>query len=130
MIRHLLGALGVFTALVPNRIVNIFEAIAVKTPGENAVRSWFVPAIRAEGAVIALAAIRDGRLYAWLMNLTGIFGAILLFVPTLYDPIAGPPVYEDPESVEWNDQLTDGVRVIGVLYVLIALLDRRRRSES
>lgn len=80
--------------------------------------------------VIVLAALRDGHLYAWLMNLTGIFGAILLFVPGLYERIAGPIVYENPESVEWNDYLTDGVRVIGTVYVLLALLDRRRRNRS
>lgn len=130
MLRHLLGALGVLTALVPNRIVDVFEAIAVENPGENAVHSWFGLAIRAEGVAIALAALRDGRLYAWLMSFTGIFGAVLLFLPRLYERIAGPLVYENPESVEWNDHLADGVRVIGAVYVLLALLDRRRRVGS
>ncbi|ELZ42014.1 hypothetical protein C471_05194 [Halorubrum saccharovorum DSM 1137] len=128
MLRQFLGALGVFTALVPDRIVDVFEAIAVEGPGENTVHSWFGLMIRAEGVVIALAALRDGRLYAWLMNLTGIFGAVLCFVPRLYEQIAGPLVYEDPESVEWNEHLTDGVRVIGAAYVLLALFDRRRRN--
>ena len=128
MIRHLLGALGVLTALVPDRIVDVFEAIAVKNPGEHTVHSWFSLVIRAEGVVIALAALRDGRLYAWLMNLTGIFGGVLLIVPGLYERIAGPFVYENSKSVEWNDHLTDGVRVIGAVYVLLALLDRRRRK--
>lgn len=130
MIRQFLGALGVLTALVPDRIVDVFEAIVVENPGENTVHSWFGLLIRAEGVVITLAALRDGRLYAWLMNLTGIFGGVLLFVPRLYERIAGPLVYENPESVEWNDDLADGVRVIGAVYVLLALLDRRRRNRS
>ena len=128
MLRQFLGALGVLTALVPDRIVDVFEAIAVENPEENTVHSWFDPLIRAEGVVITLAALRDGRLYAWLMNITGIVGAVLFFIPRLYEQMAGPLVYEDPESVEWNEHLTDGVRVIGAMYVLLALLDRRRRN--
>ncbi|MDB2239496.1 hypothetical protein [Halorubrum ezzemoulense] len=130
MLRQFLGALGVLTALIPDRIVDVFEAIAVENPEENTVHSWFSPLIRVEGVVITLAALRDGRLYAWLMNVTGIFGAVLLFVPRLYEQIAGVLVYENPESVEWNEHLTDGVRVIGAVYVLLALLDRRRRNRA
>ena len=124
MIRSLLGALGLVTALVPDRIVDLFEAVAVKNPDEITVHSWFSHLIRAEGVVIALAALRDGRLYAWLMNLTGLFGAVLVLVPDLYQRIAGPLVYEDPESVEWHDHLRDGIRVIGAVYVLLALRNR------
>jgi len=130
MLRQFLGALGVLTTLVPDRIVDVFEAIAVENSEENTVHSWFSPLIRVEGVVIALAALRGGRLYAWLMNVSGIFGAVLLFLPRLYEQIAGPLVYEDPESVKWNEHLTGGVRVIGAVYVLLALLDRRRRHES
>ncbi|WP_435100645.1 hypothetical protein [Halorubrum sp. N11] len=130
MLRQFLGVLGVLTTLVPDRIVDVFEAIAVENPEENTVHSWFSSLIRAEGIVITLAAFRGGRLYAWLLNVTGIFGAVLLFIPRLYERIAGPLVYEDPESVEWNEHLTDGVRVIGAVYVLIALLHWRRRNES
>ena len=130
MLRQFLGALGILTALVPDRIVNVFEAIAVENPEENTVHSWFGTLIRVEGVVITLAALRDGRLYAWLMNVTRIVRAVLLFVPRLYEQMAGPLVYEDPESVEWNDHLTDGVRVIGAVYVLLALLIRRRRKGT
>jgi hypothetical protein len=70
MLRQVLGALGVLATLVPDRTVNVFEAIA------------------------------------------------------------GPLVYEAPESVEWNEYLTGGVRVIGAAYVLVALWDRRRRNRS
>ncbi|AZQ16031.1 hypothetical protein [Halorubrum sp. PV6] len=130
MLRQFLCALGVLTALIPDQIVDVFEAIAIENPEQNTVHSWFGPLIRAEGVVITLAALRDGRLYAWLLNVTGIVGAVLLFVPRLYEQMAGPLVYEDPESVEWNEHLTDGVRVIGAVYVLLALLDRRRRMGA
>ena len=130
MLRQFLGTLGVLTMLVPDRIVDVFEAIAVENPEENTVHSWFSPLIRAEGVVITLAAFRGGRLYAWLLNVIGIFGAVLFFLPRLYEQIAGPLVYEDPESVEWDEHLTGGVCVIGAVYVLMALWDWRRRNES
>jgi hypothetical protein len=78
--------------------------------------------------VLTLATLYDGRLYAWLLKVTGIARAVLLFIPGLYEQIVGPLVYEDPKSVEWNEHLTDGVRVIGIAYVLPTLLDRRRRN--
>ena len=70
MLRQFLGVLGVLTTLAPDRIVDVFEAIA------------------------------------------------------------GPLVYEAPESVGWNEYLTGGVRVIGAAYVIVALWDRRRRNRS
>ncbi|GAB7011272.1 hypothetical protein [Halorubrum trueperi] len=130
MLRQFLGALGVLTTPAPDRIVAVFETIAVENPDENTVHSWFGLLIRVEGVVLTTAALRDDRLYAWLMNVTGIFGAVLVFVPRLYEQIAGALVYEDPESVGWNEHLTDGVRVIGAVYVLLALLDRRRRKGT
>jgi len=37
MLRQFLGALGVLTALVPDRIIDVFEAIAVENPEENTI---------------------------------------------------------------------------------------------
>ncbi|GAA0528935.1 hypothetical protein [Halorubrum aquaticum] len=130
MLRQFLGALGVLTTVAPDRIVEVFETIAVENADENTVHSWFGLLIRVEGVVLTLAALCDSRLYAWLLNVTGIVGTVLLFVPRLYEQIAGALVYENPESVEWNERLTDGVRVIGAVYVLLALLDRRRRNRA
>ena len=50
--------------------------------------------------MLTLATLCDGRLYAWLLKVTGIVGAVLLFIPGLYEQIVGPLVYEDPKSVE------------------------------
>ena len=100
MLRQFFGVPGVLTTLAPDRIVDVFETIAGENPEENTVYSWFSPLIRVEGVVITFVALRGSRLYAWLMNVSGIFGAVLLFIPRLYEHIAGPLVYEDPESVD------------------------------
>ena len=37
MLRQFLGVLGVLKTLVPDRIVDVFEAIAVENPEENTI---------------------------------------------------------------------------------------------
>ena len=128
MIRSFLGLLGILTAAIPTRIVTVFERVAVEDSGGSSINPWLVSCLRIEGLVITIAAVLGGRIYTWTLNLTGVFGAILFCVPRLYEKIAGKVVYTDPKSVEWDDRLTDRVRMIGLLYVLLALWERRRRT--
>jgi hypothetical protein len=69
-----------------------------------------------------------------LQQFLGVLGVLTTLAPDrivdVFEAIAGPPVYEDPKSGEWNGHLTGGVRVIGPAYVLLALWDRRRRNGS
>lgn len=51
------------------------------------------------------------------MNLTGVFGAVVAVFPGLYRRFAGLFLYDRPDSVEWTERLTTGVRLVGVLYV-------------
>jgi len=50
-------------------------------------------------------------------DLTGVFGAIVLLFPDLYRKFATAFLYERPESIEWNEGFSSGVRAIGALYV-------------
>lgn len=131
MARTVVGLLGVITAVAPDRIVDLFETVAVENPEDLTVRSWFAPAIRIEGVLIAIVCLAGGRAYAGMMAITGAFGALLLFVPRLYLRAAGALVYERPEEIEWSDRIVNGLRAIGVLYVLLGLrtLWKRRRGR-
>lgn len=131
MIREVIGFLGVVSALVPNRIINLFERLAIENPEDGRTRSWFAPIIRAEGAVITLVCLLKGKPHAWMMNLTGVFGAIVLFFPNLYRKLATTLLYENPEQIEWREQFMRGVRLIGALYVLFAVwaFNKRRIDE-
>lgn len=131
MLRAVVGLLGFLTALFPDRILDVFEAVAIENPDESATKSWVRSAIRAEGIGVTLASVAGGRPFARMMDVTGVFGVVVLLFPRLYREFAINLLYEHPDEVEWNRRFTDGVRVIGALYVLMALraFTRRRAGE-
>ncbi|SDR29428.1 hypothetical protein [Natronobacterium texcoconense] len=131
MARPFIGFLGVLAALFPDRMVALFESVAVDNPDECSTRSWLESGIRTEGVVIVAASLLGGRAYGWLLNLTGAFGAVLLLFPRVYRDLATVLVYDRPDDVEWNDAFTRGVRVIGVAYLLLSIQAFvKRRGED
>ncbi|MEE6209283.1 hypothetical protein U3A55_03785 [Salarchaeum sp. III] len=130
MIRTLVGVLGTLSALFPDEIVEFFEKLAIANPSEGTVRGWVRPAVRSEGVLIAAVSLLNGRAYAWLMNLTGLFGAIVLLFPDLYRRFATAFLYERPESIEWNEPFKSAVRAIGALYVFFAAKTYRERHND
>ncbi|EMA27598.1 MULTISPECIES: hypothetical protein [Halobacteriales] len=130
MIRTLVGVLGAISALFPDEIVELFEKLAISNPDEGTVRGWIRPAVRSEGVLIAALSLFNGRAYALLMNLTGVFGAIVLLFPDLYQRFATAFLYERPESIEWNERFRLGIRAIGALYVFLAAKTYRERHND
>mgnify|MGYP000076638773 CR=1 FL=1 len=130
MLRAIVGILGGLTVLVPDRIVDAFERVAVANPDEVDPRSGILPTLRAEGAGIVAIALIGGRVYAWTMYVTGAFGALLLVAPRLYHAIAARFVYDDPDTVEWNSGLDRVLRLVGALYVLFGIRAFRRRRQE
>lgn len=129
MARATIGLLGAVTTLFPESAIDVFERVAVENSEECTTNSWIVPAIRTEGIVITVACLIGGRAYAWMMNLTGAFGVLVLLFPQLYREFATALLYERPDEVEWNDRFTDSVRIIGATYVLLALRAFERRRD-
>lgn len=131
MARLIVGILGVLTTLFPGRIIEVFERLAIDDPGDSAIKSWIGSAFRGEGVLVAVASLVGGRAYAWMMNLTGIFGVFVLVSPDLYRRFATAFLYERPEQIEWNDRFTTVVRFVGVFYVFLAAraFNRRRNGE-
>lgn len=130
MIRTLVGVLGAVSALFPDEIVALFEKLAVANPNEGTVRGWVRPAVQSKGVLIAALSFIGGRPFAWLMNLTGVSGAIVLLFPDLYRKFATAFLYERPESVELNEPFRLGIRAIGALYVLLAAKTYRDRHND
>jgi len=130
MIRTLVGVLGAISALVPDEIVSLYEKLAIANPNEGTVRGWVRPVIRSEGVLIVAISLLNGRAYAWLMNLTGVFGAIVFLFPDLYRRFATAFLYERPESIEWNERFSSAVRAIGALYVFLAAKTYRERHND
>lgn len=131
MFRPVVGLLGVLSALFPDRILALFERIAIERSDDDAIRSWLSSGIRAEGVVVTLVSLVGGRAYAWMMNLTGAFGVLILLAPRLYREFATRVLYVDPAEIEWNDRFRTGLRVIGFVYLFMAVVEfAARRSDD
>lgn len=130
MPRIFIGVLGAVTALFPDEIVALFEKLAIANPGESTLRTGVNPGIRSEGLLVAVISLLGGRSYAWMMNLTGGFGAVVLVFPGLYRKFATTLLYKHPDSIEWDERFTTGVRIIGAVYVFLAAKTYRDRRKD
>lgn len=130
MRRVVLGSLGAVTALFPREIIALFEKVAIRQPERYTRNSWAISAIRTEGIIIMVASLIGGKAYAGLMNLTGLFGLAVVLNPDAYRQFATNLLYEHPDTVEWNDQFSDQVRLIGILYILFAVRSFTKRRST
>jgi hypothetical protein len=130
MLRAVVGVLGIATVLFPDRILDVFETVAIENPDEATTKSWIESGIRTEGIVVTIVTLVGGRAYARMVDLTGVFGAIVLLSPRQYRRFALTLLYEHPDEVAWNHRFTDGIRIIGALYVLFAIRSFLKRRSS
>ncbi|MFC6987763.1 hypothetical protein ACFQJD_01610 [Haloplanus sp. GCM10025708] len=121
---------GLVMALVPARVREAFEELALKTSDEVSPRPSFTPAIRAEGVMFVVVSVLGGAVYRVSMYVLGLAGAIALFVPKQALRFSMNIAYENPETVEWKDRLVPVIRGFGVLYLLIALNEVKNRSRE
>ncbi|MFO8115523.1 MAG: hypothetical protein R6U01_09235 [Halorubrum sp.] len=130
MIRAIIGVAGGLAALLPDRIVDVFQRLAVANPDEVEPRPGLLPTLRAEGALVVAIALTGGRVYAWMLYVAGAFGSLLLAFPRLYREMAARFVYDDPDAVEWKVGFDGVLRLVGALYVLWGIRELRRRREG
>ena len=130
MIRTVVGVLGVVAALCPDEVVEFFETLAIVNADQGTVREWVHPAIRSEGVLIAGSSLFNDRAYAWLLNLTGVFGAVVFLFPDLYRKFATVFLYERPDSMEWDEQFSSAIRALGAVYVFFAAKTYRERHND
>lgn len=131
MLRAVVGIVGVLTALFPDRTIDFFETIVVDNPGAAQRRARATTGVRAEGIAITVASLLGGRPYAWMMNLTGIAGAVVASSPGVYRSSAARLLFVDPAEVEWKEGFAARVRIIGAIDVaLAARAFGKRRAAS
>lgn len=108
----------------------MYEAVLIESPDEYSTKSWLSSGIRIEGVLVAVASLVGGRASAWMMNLTGVFGVVPLLSPRLYREFATDLLYEEPERVTWNDRFTGIRRVVGFVYVFLAVRAFTQRRDG
>jgi len=127
MARTLLAGLGIVMALFPDRVTDWYQRIAFEDPEAAVGKDWLPAAVRAEGLVIGLLALVGGRGYAWLLNLIGVAGGVVLLFPREYLDWGAGVAYRNPEEIEWVDWFPTLARGLGVLYVVGSLRAYKRR---
>ena len=125
--RTLLTVLGIVMALFPDRVTDWYQRIAFEDPEAAVGKEWLPAAVRAEGLVVGLLALVGGRGYAWLLNLMGLAGGIVVLFPKEYLDWGARVAYRNPEEIEWVDWFPTVARGLGVLYVVGSLREYRRR---
>lgn len=130
MFRAVVGILGVVTTLFPERIIDVFEGVAIDNPGESVTKPWTGAWIRAEGIVVTIVSLVGGRAFHRMTDLMGVFGVIVLTFPRLYHRFASAFLYENPDEIDWNSRFTSSVRIIGALYVLLAIRAFTKRRDN
>ena len=120
MIRPLLGLVGIVLALVPGRIIGLYEILAIKNPDECPPKGWVTPAIRAEGIGLAIFALSGGRAYTTFMKFVGAVGVVAFFFPRQYAAFGFSIAWNRSDSIEWKSGFFQAVRVAGAFSVLLA----------
>ena len=127
MFRKILFTIGLVEALAPERFVETAEGIALENPDECELKSWVVPVARAEGFLFLGLAWRGGTSYSVFKQLLGGIGLLAVLYPRLFVDSAAKMAYTDAERCTWKAWCYPLTRFVGVLYVAIALNERRKR---
>jgi hypothetical protein len=120
MLRALLRAWGFVVLLVPRRVVETFEPIAFENPDDAELRYWTIPIARLEGLLFIVLANRDEP-GDGLSKFFGLVGLPAFFAPERYLEWGLSIAYENPEDVEVKSWVVPLTRVLGAVYLLIAI---------
>jgi hypothetical protein len=123
MLRQILTAVTVVEALSPEKLIDAAERIALENPAECEHLSWVVPGARLEGVLILLAMWRSEASYSAFRKFLGVIGLLALLFPRAYVEYGSGLAYVDATTCEWKPWVYPGTRVVGFLYVVVALTE-------
>ena len=126
MLRMLLSAVGITELLSPNALIDRTEQLALENPDECELRSWVVPGARIEGVLILASMWRTDRSYSTFKQFLGVVGLLALMFPRAYLDYGAELAYTDASNCRWKPWVYSGTRLVGLLYVIIALNELRR----
>ncbi|WP_129113691.1 hypothetical protein [Halegenticoccus tardaugens] len=127
MFRTLLTLIGILDILSPEKLIHAAERIALENPDECRMESWVVPVARAEGVVYLFLAWRSDASYSAFKKFLGIVGLVAVLYPRRFTDYSARIAYVDAERCSWRPWVYPGTRLVGLLYVLLALNELRKR---
>ncbi len=127
MLRKLLTVICTIEVLVPETLIAFAERLALDNPGDCDWRSWVAPGARLEGLIILGVIWRSDASYSAFKKFLGLIGLPALLYPHTYVDSGGKVAYTDTSTPEWRPWVYTGTRLVGLLYVTIALNELRNK---
>ncbi len=127
MFRKFLLAVGLVEILTPEEFLESAERFALENPEECARKSWVVPFARAEGLFFLWLAWRGGDSVSTFKTSLGIVGLVALLYPRVFVDQAAEFAYADAERCRWKAWCYPVTRLVGILYIIVALDELRNR---
>ncbi|SDY93441.1 hypothetical protein [Halopenitus persicus] len=127
MLRPLLTTICTIEVLVPETLITTAERLALDNPSGCDWRSWVIPGARLEGLVFLGMMWRSEESYSTFKKFLGLIGLLALLYPRTYVDYGGEVAYTNESTPEWKPWVYTGTRLVGLLYVLIALNELRSK---
>ena len=126
MLRKFLTTICAVEVLTPEALINTAEQIALENPDECELQSWVLPGARFEGAAFLILMWRSNASYSSFKKFLGGIGLLALLFPRSYVEYGARLAYRDASTCEWKPWVYTGTRLVGLLYVLVALGELRK----
>lgn len=126
MLRKILTTIGLIELLAPEALIATAERVALEDPDECELRSWVMTGARVEGLALLLLVWGSDASYSRFKKALGLIGILAVSSPHVFVGCATPLAYTDASNCNWKPWVYQGTRLVGVLYVLIALVELRR----
>lgn len=130
MLREILVTIGIVELVAPESLIEAAEHLALENPEECERKPWVIPVARVEGAVFLVLLWRSDSSYATFKKLLGPIGIPAFLLPRLYIDYAAAIAYRDASTCQWKSWVYPFTRLVGVLYVILALAEWRRGRRA
>lgn len=128
MLRTLLTTICTIETLAPEALINTAERIALDNPEECELESWVAPGARLEGLLFLGLMWRSDASYSSFKKFLGIIGLLALLYPRTYVDYGAKFAYTDVSTCDWKPWVYVGTRLVGLLYVLVAIDELRSQA--
>ncbi|WP_435159129.1 hypothetical protein [Haladaptatus sp. DFWS20] len=125
MLRMLFSAIGIIELRSPEALISRTEQLALENPDDCELRSWVIPGARIEGLLILVSMWRSDRSYSTFKQFLGAIGLLALAFPRAYVDYGAELAYTDASNCRWKPWVYVGTRLVGLVYVIIALNELR-----
>ncbi|WP_224450528.1 hypothetical protein [Haloprofundus salilacus] len=126
MLRIILTIVCLTELLTPKGLISAAEKLALDNSGECEYKSWVIPGARIEGLLFLFFMWRSDTTYATFKEFLGIIGLLAFLFPRAYVDYGSELAYADASNCEWKPWVYAGTRLVGLLYIGIALRELLR----